>query len=140
MDNNELKKLKQALYHINSEQDQKDFYTKYPLGIIWDRNINNVTNNIIWEKSDAKEKLQSIQNTPLYNIDSHDNVIKEKTLQCWISFFKKKGVDISTLTLQESSYYQKDNTFRAFNKLFSLDFFTKLNILIDIENYCILNN
>lgn len=142
MDNNEFSQLKQILDNINSQPEKKDFYSKYPLGVIWIKNVFKVLDKIIREGSTAEEKLQSVQNTDLFNSDSQEDIIKEKTLQCWTSYFLRKGIDLRTLgpSFQESPYYQKKNTFKAFGKLFSLDFFTKLNIFFDIEKYRIKPN
>ncbi|MDO8435955.1 MAG: putative sugar O-methyltransferase [bacterium] len=138
MENSELKQLKQKLDIINSRPEKDVFYSKYPLGIIWIRNIFKVLDTIIREDSTAEEKLQSVQNTVLFNVDSQNDIIKEKSFQCWDSFFKIKGIDLRALdpVFQESSYYQKKNTFVVFNKSFSLDFLRKLNLLFDIEKYC----
>jgi putative sugar O-methyltransferase len=138
MDNNELKKLKQTLYNVNLQPEKEDFYSKYPLGVIWIRNLFKVLDKIIREDSTPEKKLWSVQNTVLFNFDSQDKIIQEKSFQCWNFFFKKKGIDLRTLdpVFQESRYYQKANTFVVFGKLFSLDFLTKLNLLFDIEKYC----
>lgn len=138
MDNNELRELKQILDRINSQPEKKDFYSNYPLGVIWIKNVFKVLDKIIREDLTAKEKLQAVQSTDLFNSDSQDDVIQEKALQCWISYFSRKGIDLGSLhpSFQESPYYQRENTFVVAGKLFSLDFFTKLNILFDVEKYC----
>lgn len=137
MENHELKQLKQIVEHVNAQPEQKDFYSKYPLGVTWVRNVFKVLNEIIQEESSAEEKLQSVQDTDLFNSDSQDDIVKGKTLQCWTAYFLRKGIDLRSLdpSFQESPYYQEKNTFNAFGKLFSLDFFTKLNIVFDIEKY-----
>lgn len=135
MSNNELSGLQQALEVINSQPEKKDFYAQYPLSVIWMKNVFKVLEGLIWEDSSAEEKLQAVQDTDLFNADTHEEIIQERTLQCWDSYFLRKGIDLRTIDsrLQESPYYQKQHTFQAFGKLFSLDFFTKLNILFDVK-------
>ena len=90
----------------------------------------------------ASEKLDMIQNRILYNIDAGlDSDIVDLTYDLWDKYYKNKDVSLSEMDnkFQESPYYQEDSIFVKNGRRYSVDYLHRLNYLLDIDEYCKIN-
>lgn len=138
MDNNELKDLRRMLALANAQPERERFYSAYPLGNFWIENIQNTLSPIINSEESAAEKLQRIQQTSLYSVDTQDERIKELLVRRWSELFKKRRIDLATLDprFKESPYCPKEKIFEMAGRPLSADFLLKLYLALEVERIC----
>jgi putative sugar O-methyltransferase len=115
----------------------KSFFAKYPIGVSWSLTIDVILRNLIFARMSPAEKIIALQKTYLYSIDQDDQFSKDLTLDCWVDLFKRRGYDLAQAPkeLQESRYYDSKKLVSYEGRQYSLDFFSKLNLALDLQKH-----
>lgn len=117
--------------------ERRTFYSKYPVGITWERIVDVMLRDLILSDKPDEEKIFALQETFLYSIDQDHDRTKQLTLECWLNHFKKKGSSLEQASkgLSESKFYDSRKIIHHQGKPYSLDFFSKLNLAQDMIQY-----
>jgi putative sugar O-methyltransferase len=128
-----LSDLDNAFRRTQTSESAKLFYKRFPLGSIWQWNLENTLNPIIFSDSSATEKIQAIQQTELFAVNATDVESKKLSYAAWDKYLNSRFGNWKQKAngLQES-HYREDLTFRVDGTLYSLDFLKKLNIVLEV--------
>ncbi len=122
-------------YHqsVNSPE-YTHFFKEYPLGVSWKLTGEVLLRDLIASGKSPVEKIHTLQDTLLFSVDQDDRQLQELTFQCWNRFFEKRGTPLLSLPeeLQESKFCLNRKAFEWKNRHYSLDFFSKLNLTLEI--------
>jgi putative sugar O-methyltransferase len=125
--------LTAAFRRTQSSEAARKFYERFPLGSIWQRNVEDELNPLIFSNRTATEKIHAIQETVLYSVNIGDAESQKLSYACWKKYLEGRFGDWRQKAggLQESEYYREALTFTADDTRCSLDFLRKLNVALE---------
>lgn len=127
----------QYYLRIKTVYKESGYEKKYPLGVHWIANMRGLIELIQAEKDPVK-KIGTIHETVMYSINTADEVIRQKMVAWYITYFQNQGIHLEDFSdhICESPYSNSKNSSQWQGRLVSPDFLRTVILCLEMKKYC----